>query len=225
MTVPKHKRKQSKLEFMHNYYKIRDQMTFVLMNDFGYSRSKAEARISHKYFHNVPRAELPEPEKILFDEYLERSDRVFAEFVVSEREFLLEKLRQLGSNLTSANGIYVTIIEEANERRLLQDRAITDCYTIITEFNSVLRALPVSATKYSGVSLLLAKEISLVKGWRQSDNKRRKQVLATALSDSASSFANANGNGNANCNNASNTNGVRPDFEQSAHLAINSAAD
>lgn len=135
MTVPKHKRKQSKLEFMHNYYKIRDQMTFVLMNDFGYSRSKAEARISHKYFHNVPRAELPEPEKILFDEYLERSDRV------------------------------------------------------------------------------------------QSDNKRRKQVLATALSDSASSFANANGNGNANCNNASNTNGVRPDFEQSAHLAINSAAN
>ena len=34
-----------------------------------------------------------------------------------------------------------------------------------------------------------------------------------ASSDSASNFANVNNNGNANYNNASNANGVRPDFD------------
>lgn len=33
------------------------------------------------------------------------------------------------------------------------------------------------------------------------------------ISDSASNFANVNNNGNANYNNASNSNGVRPDFD------------
>lgn len=55
------------------------------------------------------------------------------------------------------------------------------------------------------------REISLLKGWRKSDNKRWVQSIQTHYSvNSATNFCNANNNGNANNNNASNTNGVRP---------------
>ena len=51
-------------------------------------------------------------------------------------------------------------------------------------------------------------EINLIKGWRKADNKFK----IGATSTSAANFANVNNNGNANYNNASNSNGVRPDF-------------
>ena len=46
MSVVKSKRSKSRLEVIHNYYKLREQMTFVLFNDFGYSRKKAAARLN-----------------------------------------------------------------------------------------------------------------------------------------------------------------------------------
>ena len=216
MSVVKSKRSKSRLEVIHNYYKLREQMTFVLFNDFGYSRKKAAARLSHKYFLNQPRGDLTEPEKIIYDDMLDHSDKIFKEFVERERAYLAKLLQELGAHLVSANGIYMTIPEEAVERRLEQDKAIAACYSIVSEFNCVLRTLPVSASKYSETSKLIKREIGLIKGWRQSDNKRRKQLLDSASSISAANFANVDSNGNANCNNASNSNGVRPDFKETA---------
>lgn len=216
MSVVKSKRSKSRLEVIHNYYKLREQMTFVLFNDFGYSRKKAAARLSHKYFLNQPRGDLTEPEKIIYDDMLDRSDEIFKEFVERERAYLAKLLQELGTHLVSANGIYMTIPEEAVERRLEQDKAISACYSIVAEFNCVLRTLPVSASKYSETSKLIKREIGLIKGWRQSDNKRRKQLLDSASSISATNFANVDNNGNANCNGASNSNGVRPDFKKAA---------
>lgn len=216
MSVVKSKRGKSRLEVIHNYYKLRERMTFVLFNDFGYSRKKAAARISHKYFLNQPREDLAEAEKIVYDDMLDHSDRIFKEFVERERAYLTKLMQELGTHLASANGIYMTIPEEAIERRLEQDKAIAACYSIVAEFNCVLRTLPVSASKYAEASKLIRREIGLIKGWRQSDNKRRKQLLDSASSISAANFANVDNNGNANCNNASNSNGVRPDFKKVA---------
>lgn len=216
MSVVKSKRSKSRLEVIHNYYKLREQMTFVLFNDFGYSRQKAAARLSHKYFLDQPREDLSEPEKIIYDDMLNRSDKIFKEFVEQERAYLTKLLQELGTHLVSANGIYMTIPEEAIERRLEQDKAIATCYSIVAEFNCILRTLPVSASKYAEASKLMKREIGLTKGWRQSDNKRRKQLLSSESSVSAANFANVDGNGNANCNGASNSNGVRPDFKETA---------
>lgn len=216
MSVVKSKRSKSRLEVIHNYYKLREQMTFVLFNDFGYSRKKAAARISHKYFLNQPKEDLTEPEKIVYDDMLDHSDKIFKEFVERERAYLTKLLQELGTHLVSANGIYMTIPEEAIERRLEQDRAIGACYSIVAEFNCVLPTLPVSASKYAEASKLMKREIGLIKGWRQSDNRRRKQLLDSASSTSAADFANVDNNGNANCNGASNSNGVRPDFKKAA---------
>ena len=73
---------------------------------------------------------------------------------------------------------------------------------------SVIETLPVDVNKYLRFADLIQTEINLLKGWRKSDNKFKR-----AISNSASNFASVNNNGNANYNNASNSNGVRPDFD------------
>lgn len=99
MAVLKSKRKQSRLEVIHNYYKLRDAMTFKLFNNFGYREYHAERRISHKYFNNVPRHELSLPEQQIFAERLELSNKIFEEYIVAERKHLLQALRELGGKL------------------------------------------------------------------------------------------------------------------------------
>jgi len=45
MSVPKNKRKESKFEAQHHYYKLRDEVTALLVNDFGFSQEKYEIPI------------------------------------------------------------------------------------------------------------------------------------------------------------------------------------
>lgn len=40
MPVPKNRRKESKFEASHNYYILRDEVTKLLLNNFGYSQEK-----------------------------------------------------------------------------------------------------------------------------------------------------------------------------------------
>lgn len=101
-----------------------------------------------------------------------------------------------------------TYMEELIERRLHQDKAIGQCYRLTQELQYAIETLPVDVNKYLRFATMIQTEINLLKGWRKSDNKFKR-----AFSDSASNFANVNNNGNANYNNASNSNGVRPDFD------------
>lgn len=76
-----------------------------------------------------------------------------------------------------------------------------------------IETLPVDVNKYLRFAEMIQTEINLLKGWRKSDNKFKSALQERVISDSASNFANVNNNGNANYNNASNSNGVRPDFD------------
>ena len=92
-----------------------------------------------------------------------------------------------------------------------QRKIIVDCLRDITKevyIAYAIETLPVNVNTYTQFGDAIQTEINLIKGWRKSDNKFHR-----AISDSASNFANVNNNGNANYNNASNANGVRPDFD------------
>lgn len=71
-----------------------------------------------------------------------------------------------------------------------------------------IETLPVDVDHYLRFGEMIQTEVNLIKGWRKSDNK-----FKGAISGTAANFANVNNNGNANYNNASNDNGVRPDFD------------
>ena len=206
MSVLKSKRKASQFEVFHHFYKMRKEVTDLLLRDFGYDYNRAENKVA-KMFGGRSYTELTPEEKSRYDRLMEKN-RAFDEwFIEDERKVIVDCLRSIGENVFLANSIYPTYMEELIERRLCQDKAIGLCYRLTQELQYAIETLPVDVNKYLRFAEMIQTEINLLKGWRKSDNKFKR-----AISDSASNFANVNNNGNANYNNASNSNGVRPVF-------------
>ena len=207
MSVLKSKRKASQFEVFHHFYKMRKEVTDLLLIDFGYDYNRAENKVA-KMFGGRSYTELTPEEKSRYDRLMEKN-RAFDEwFIEDERKVIVDCLRSIGENVFLANSIYPTYMEELIERRLCQDKAIGLCYRLTQELQYAIETLPVDVNKYLRFAEMIQTEINLLKGWRKSDDKFKR-----AISDSASNFANVNNNGNANYNNASNSNGVRPDFD------------
>lgn len=207
MSVLKAKRKSSQFEVFHHFYKTRKEITDLLLRDFGYDLERAEKRVA-KLFGGKPYEELTPEEKVRYDKLKAKNEAFDNWFIEDERKCIVDCLREITKEVFTANSIYPTVMEELVERRLCQDRAIGQCYRLTQELQYAIETLPVDVNKYLCFADMIQTEINLIKGWRKSDNKFKR-----AISDSASNFANVNNNGNANYNNASNSNGVRPDFD------------
>lgn len=207
MSVLKSKRKSSQFEVFHHFYKMRKEITDLLLRDFGYDLERADKRVL-RVFGGRAYEELNPVEKARYDKLKAKNEAFDEWFISDERQVIVDCLRTIGEEVFVANSIYPTYMEELVERRLHQDRAIGQCYRLTQELQYAIETLPVDVNKYLRFGELIQTEINLLKGWRKSDNKFKR-----AISDSASNFANVNNNGNANYNNASNSNGVRPDFQ------------
>ena len=207
MSVLKSKRKPSQFEVFHHLTKLRQEITDLLLRDFGYSFEKAEKRLNHRFI-NRPYEDLTDQEKIAYDKLRERNTAFDEWFIKDERQVIVDCLREITKEVYMANSIYPTCYEELVQRRLHQDEAIGQCYRLTQELQYAIETLPVDVNIFLRFGESIQKEVNLIKGWRKSDNK-----FKGAISDTAANFANVNNNGNANYNNASNANGVRPDFD------------
>jgi len=207
MSVLKSKRKSSQFEVFHHLTKLRREITDLLLRDFGYSFEKAEKRLE-KRFSNRPYADLTDQEKAVYDRLKARWTAFDEWFIKDERKVIIDCLREITKEVYIANSIYPTCPEELVQRRLHQDEAVGQCYRLTQELQYAIETLPVDVNTYLRFGESIQTEINLIKGWRKSDNK-----FKGAISDTAANFANVNNNGNANYNNASNANGVRPDFD------------
>ena len=128
-------------------------------------------------------------------------------FIYDQRQVIVNCLRDITKEVYIANSIYPTVMEELVQRRLHQEEAIGHCYRLVQELQYAIETLPVNVNIFLQFGEAIQTEINLIKGWRKADNKFKR-----AISNTAANFANVNSNGNANYNNASNANGVRPDF-------------
>ena len=207
MSVLKSKRKPSQFEVFHHLYKLRRNITDLLLRDLGYSFEKADKRLQ-KRFSGRAYEDLTDNEKAQYDRLQKRWTAFDEWFVIDERKVIVDCLREITKHVFIANSIYPTCREELVERRIHQDEAIGQCYRLTQELQYAIETLPVDVNTYTQFGQAIQTEINLIKGWRKSDNK-----FKGAISDTASNFANVNNNGNANNNNASNSNGVRPDFD------------
>lgn len=207
MSVLKSKRKSSQFEVFHHLYKTRKEVTDLLLRDFGYDLERAEKKVE-KMFGGRRYEELTPEEKVRYDKLKAKNEAFDTWFIEDERKCVVDCLREITKEVFMANNIYPTVMKELVERRLCQDRAVGQCYRLTQELQYAIETLPVDVNKYTRFADMIQTEINLIKGWRKSDNK-----FKMAISDSASNFANVNNNGNANYNNASNSNGVRPDFD------------
>lgn len=207
MSVVKGKRKESQFEVIKHFYRMRKDITDLLLRDFGYSQKKSQKKIE-KMFGGKSYEELTEKQQIHYSQKASR-DYGFEEwFVGYQRDTIMDCIRNTTEYIFTANSIYPSIPEELVERRIYQDKAIGQCYRLLQELQYTIETLPVDIEKYIRFTDSINKEINLLKGWRKADNKFKR-----AFSDSAANFANVNNNGNANNNNASSSLGVRPDFD------------
>ena len=206
MSVLKNKRKQSQFEVFHHLNKLRRDITDLLLRDFGYSFEKAEARLL-KQFGGRTLEQLSETERERYEKTKLRLEAFDDWFIYDQRQVIVNCLRDITKEVYIANNIYPTVMEELVQRRLHQEEAIGHCYRLVQELQYAIETLPVNVNIFLQFGEAIQTEINLIKGWRKADNK-----FKGAISDSAANFANVNNNGNANYNNASNANGVRPDF-------------
>ena len=171
MSVPKGKRNESRFEARHQLEKIRDDLTELIMRDFGYSSEKFQKQID-KFSGRKDVDEAVRENKI--EKWSIQRVNFDTWFVEKERDTLLSLLRDICTEFITGNNIYPSNnarIAEYTERRLHMDRAIGSCYALLGELQYVIRTLPVDINKYKNMAKSIEHEIDLIKGVRQADNR------------------------------------------------------
>ena len=174
MTVVKRKRKESPFEVFHHLTKMRKDITDLLLRDFGYSNEKFQKNLERKYGGKPP-DQLTDIQWQNLERQKKRAEAFDEWFICQERNVIISCLHRINEHVYTANSIYPSCSEELIERRKHQDLAIGQCYRLVQELQYSIETLPVDVNAYLRFSDQIQKEIDLIKGWRKSDNKFRKQ--------------------------------------------------
>ena len=175
MAVPKGKRKESRFEAQHHFYRLRADVTNLMLLAFGFSEEKYRKHIE-RYQETHAQAENVDE---VVARYQKKCDSFKKWFIDRECDAVLEILRRIESEFTAGNSIYPSEtpakVMEFCERRKHIDEAIAQCYVLKQELQYVISSLPVNINKYERLSVDIDKQIALYKGVRQSDNRLLKQ--------------------------------------------------
>ena len=174
MSVVKRKRNKSTFEVFHHLTKMRKDITDLLLRDFGYDFDKFRKQLDRK-FGNKSYEEMSDAQRIAYSKQLNRADEFNAWYIMQERSTIIECLHAINAHVYVANSIYPSKPEELTERRLHQDLAIGQCFRLVQELQYAIETLPVNVNVYLRFEEQIQKEINLIKGWRQSDNKFKKK--------------------------------------------------
>ena len=176
MTVPKGKRSLSQLEFYANAVKLRTDVNTWLLRDFGIKPKvrSLDAVSKARAMSEEDKAALIE----LLDKY-SLGDQITEDFPawwINERRKVIDgHLANLMHCIVAANSIFPVYECEYFERRKLQTKAIAYVFALIDEMQFVIsvlwRTTGVDVEKYMPFVGACDKELALLRGWRQSDNK------------------------------------------------------
>ena len=181
------KRKAERITFeaQHHFYRLRAEVTNLMLLDFGFSEEKYRKHIeryreTHAQAENVDEA---------VARYQKKCDSFKRWFIDRECDAVLEILRRIACEFTIGNSIYPSEtpakIMEFCERRKHIDEAIAQCYVLKQELQYIISSLPVNINKYESLSVEIDRQIALYKGVRQSDNRLLKQKPNKAKSGAA----------------------------------------
>jgi len=174
MSVPKGKRKESQFEVIKHFYRLRKDITDLLLRDFGYSEKKSKKRLK-RMFGGKSYDELSETQQDHYNQRVSRNEGFEEWFIGYQRDTIMDCIRNATEYIFAANSIYPSIPEELVERRIYQDKAIGQCYRLLQELQYTIEILPVNIEKYVRFVDGINKEINLLKGWRKAGNKFKKQ--------------------------------------------------
>lgn len=195
MSVVKHKRSESPMEFMHNALALQKEVTELLLRDFGIKSrirnrvkdAKLDEQSAETLQYIKERYHMENPDR-------ERIDAIISNATVEARELeqypdwlveyhrgaVLRILENLINNLYAANSVYITqqnAEAEYSQRRCFWNAAIGNCYQLAARFDAIRQTIPIDANKYEPYLKRIKKEIALIKGVRASDNKVLAKVV------------------------------------------------
>ena len=165
MSVPKYKRKESKLQVFVNATRLRRAITQWCLRDFGI---KSRVRKISNLFSAVEE---------LFNKYPEMNDgRVLEDFpawIVQKSKFaLIDEVNSLCRNLTHANSIYPQCEKELTQRRLYINVAIGCCENLISQIEFISDVFPVNLNSLQLLCEEIKHEEMLLKSLRKTDARR-----------------------------------------------------
>ena len=180
MAVLKNLRNLSEMEFYKNAIRMRVDLTNWLLRDFGVKRNPRSVNQVIKTIDETDQKTIDE----IFAKYGKFPNHEFESeypewFVDFEREVIIKILQELIENITSANSIYPSkefLHEEYGKRREFQNKAICNCYTLYQELQYITACFKTDVNKFVPFLESIEREVDLLKGWRQSDNSRRKKM-------------------------------------------------
>ena len=171
MSVPKGRRQESRFEAQHNFYKVRGEVTALVLNDFGFSEEKYRKKMEKYHAAHSKDANIDD-----IVARWERKNEAFKKWYIDEEgRAVLDIMREIEKAFTTGNSIFPSEtpakVLEFLVRRWYMNRAIGLCYALKQELNYIIRTLPVDINKYERFAEMIDRQIALYKGVRQADNR------------------------------------------------------
>jgi hypothetical protein len=157
MSVLKNKRSLSELEFYSNARKLRKEITFLLLRDFGIRDKVRKVKTE-----NNENATIIEG----YPNWI----------ILNMQNTIINLLNKMMINITNANTIYPANNYELEKRRWFQTYAISNCENLIQQLEYCLDILPMKLPMLVQFVNRIQYEIKLLKGWRKSNNKLIKNI-------------------------------------------------
>jgi hypothetical protein len=155
--VLKNKRGLSRLEFYHTARKLREDITKMLLRDFGVRDKIRKIRTPENMEVTVIEG---------YPDWL----------ITSFRLNMANLLRNLMMNIAAGNTIYPASLEELRQRRNYQTAAIINCEQLLREMQYCADVLPVKLEKFLPYAEAVEFENRLLKGWRKAGNKLNEKL-------------------------------------------------
>ena len=168
------------MEFYENAIRMNQELVTWMMRDFGTQRNP---RSVNQVIKNIGEDDQKAIDDI-FSKYGQSPNHEFVSefpkwYVDRKRKRLLDLCDELIENITNANSIYPTeefLHEEYVMRREFQTMAICNCKDIEQVLQGIRVDFRIDINKLDKFLDMSKREIDLLKGWRQSDNKTRKDA-------------------------------------------------
>lgn len=169
--VPLSRRKESRFEAQHHFYKLRDSVTELMFYNFGFSEEKYAKKIERYRSMHAANDNVDE----LTERWEQKSRAMTRWFIDKEKDAVLAILRNIESEFTFGNSIYPSETpakeDEFRERRKHIDAAIAQCYVLKQEIHYIIRTLPVDLNRYARFADMIDAQVALYKGVRTADNR------------------------------------------------------
>lgn len=180
MSVPEGKRSVSSMEFFHLAHKLTKDITMLLIRDFGV---KSISRDLKTFTHS---AKMTQDDRLKFIELCSQYHiDVEASYplwlIEYYRETILQIMRSLNENITTANTIYPAEPDYDywyNLKRKHQKMAQANCYQLLQALQNSAYILPIDMEKLMPYIELVEAEMKALKNWQRRTKQQRDKYKA-----------------------------------------------